>query len=80
MIEHFPYGFSVVIHNVSAESDNGLHDELNKHSLELSSIISHLVTLEFLCFLIIVVVSPKFYDHLVIVNLELLAIDSSESS
>jgi hypothetical protein len=72
MSKHFPDRFFVVVHNVSAESDDWFHDELNEHSLEGSSIISSLITLKFLCFLVVVVISPKFLHHLININLEFL--------
>lgn len=78
MSEHFPDSFFIVIHNVSAESDDWFHNELDKHSLELRSIISIIFSLEFLGFLVIVVVTPKFLHHLVKVNLEFLTIDSGK--
>jgi len=42
-VEHLPYSFFVVVHNVTAESDDWFHYELNKHSLESSSIIGNLI-------------------------------------
>jgi len=76
--EHLEDGFLVVLHNVSAESDDWFHDELNEASLELSSIISNWVSLPFLGFGIMEVITPKFLHHLIVVNLELLSIDSCE--
>jgi hypothetical protein len=77
--QHLEDGVSVVVHNVSAESDDWLHDELDEASLQGSSIISNILTLPFLALLVIVVVTPEFLHHLVEVYLELFSIDSSES-
>lgn len=76
---HFPDGFFVVVHDVSAESDDWLHDELNEASLESGSIISCFFHFPFLGFGIEEVVSPKFLHHLVVINLELVSIDSGKS-
>ena len=77
--EHFPDGILVVVHDVSAESDDWLHDELDEASLEDGSIIGILVNLPFLSLGIIVVVTPKLLHHLVEVNVELVGVDSGES-
>lgn len=77
--QHLEDGVSVVVHNVSAESDDWLHDELDEASLQGGSIISEVLTLPFLALLVVVVVTPKFFHHLIEVDLELVGIDSSES-
>lgn len=79
MAQHFEDGISVVVHNVSAESDDWLHDELDEASLEGWSIIGNIFHFPFLSFLIIEVVSPHFLHHLVEVNLEFLGVDSGKS-
>jgi len=77
--EHFPHSFFVVFHDVSAQSDDWLHDELDEASLQGSAIISQFFSFPFLCLGIMIVVTPKLLDHLIEVDLEFLSIDSSES-
>jgi hypothetical protein len=62
--EHLEDGISVVVHDVSAQSDDWLHDELDKASSQLSTIISSLISLPFLSLLVKVVVSPHLLHHL----------------
>ena len=80
MSQHLEHSFSVVVHDVSAESNDGFHDELHEASLQLSTIISKIFSLPFLSLLVIVVITPQFLHHLIEVDLELLSIDSGESS
>jgi hypothetical protein len=79
MGEHFPDGFFVVVHDVSAESDDWLHDELNEASLEVGTFLTDLLSCPFLSLGIIEVVTPKFLHHLVEIDLEFVSIDSGES-
>ena len=79
MAKHFKDSFSVAVHDVSAQSDYRLHDELDEASSELSSIISYIFSLPFLSFLIEVVVSPKLLHHLVKIDFEFLRVDSGKS-
>ena len=76
--EHLEDSFSVVVHDVSAESDDWLHDELYEASLEGGAIISLILSLPFFSFSIMVVVTPKFLHHLVEVYLELVRVDSGK--
>lgn len=78
MVQHLPDSFFVVFHNISAKSNNWLHDELDEASSQLGAIISSLVLFPFLSFLIKIVVTPKFLHHLVKVNLEFLGVDTSK--
>lgn len=70
MIEHLPDSVFVVVHDVSAESDNWLHDELNEASSELTTVISSIISLPLLGLLIKIVITPQFLHHLVKVYLE----------
>lgn len=78
MVQHLPDGFFVVFHNISAESNDWLHDELDEASSQCGAIISILLLLPFLSFLIKIVVTPKFLHHLLKVDLEFLGIDTSK--
>lgn len=78
MVEHFKDGFSVVVHNVSAQSDDWLHDELDEASSQSGTIVSGLLLFPFLSFLIKVVITPKFLHHLIVVYLEFFWVDTSE--
>jgi hypothetical protein len=77
--QHLEDGISVVVHDVSAESDDWLHYELDKASLEGGSIISLVLSLPFLSLLVVVVITPEFLHHLVEVYLELVSVDSGKS-
>lgn len=80
MIEHLPDSVFVVVHDVSAESDNWLHDELNEASSELTTVISNILSLPFLSLLIKIVITPQFLHHLVKVYLEFFWVDSGKFS
>jgi hypothetical protein len=70
MSEHFPNSIEVSLHDVSAESDDWFHNELDEASLELSSIISIVINLPLLGLLIKEVISPELLHHLIEVYLE----------
>lgn len=57
-LEHLLDGLVLSLHAVLAETDDGLHDELDETSLELRAIISITVSLPLLCLAIEVVVTP----------------------
>jgi len=67
-----------LLHGVSAELDNGLHDEFNEASLELSTLAIIVLGNEFLFSLAEVVVSPKFLHELLSIELELIRVSSGE--
>jgi len=79
MGEHLLDSFFVVVHDVSAESDDWLHDELDEASLECNTIFTILFGSPFLSLGIIEVVTPKFLHHLVEINLEFVSVDFGES-
>jgi len=77
--EHLEDSLFVSVHDVSTESDDWLHDELNEASLEVGAIVSNLINFPLLALLVIEVVAPKLLHHLVEVYLELVGIDLGES-
>lgn len=80
MSEHFEHSLFVALHDVSAESDNRLHYELDETSLKLYLIFTILFSGEFLVFSIIEVITPEFFNHLRVLNVEFLRINFGKSS
>jgi hypothetical protein len=77
-LEHLFNGLVVALHAVSAQTDDGLHDELNETSLERCTILSSIFSSPLLTLGIEEVVTPHFLHHFIQVNLELLGVNSGE--
>ena len=77
-LEHLINSLVVALHAVSAETDDGLSDELDEASLEGGAIFGNILSSPLLGLGIEEVVSPKLGHHLVGVNLELGSINSGE--
>jgi hypothetical protein len=76
--KHLPADVEVAVHDVAAESDDGLHDELNEAAGELGVLI-HVVGGEALLGGVEVVVAPELLHELLNVKLELGGVDASEA-
>mmetsp|Transcript_42646 Transcript_42646/g.56307 ORF Transcript_42646/g.56307 Transcript_42646/m.56307 type:complete len:802 (-) Transcript_42646:104-2509(-) len=78
-LEHLPDGVKVVVHDVTAELDDGAHDELDEAALELLAIVGGVVGGELLGGGVEVVVTPEFLHEALTVELELLRVGISEA-
>jgi len=76
--EHLVDDGSLAFHGVSAELDDGLHDELNEASSELATLTIIVGSSELLLGGTEVVISPKLLHELLSVELELIGVSSSE--
>jgi len=79
---HLRVGLFVAFHDVAAEHDDGLHDELHEAAGELDvltvSVLGSGVLGELLLLGVKVVVTPELYHKLLTVELELLGVDASK--
>ena len=78
-LEHFPDGVEVAVHDVTAELDDGAHDELDEASGELLALCTSVVSGELLGSGVEVVVAPEFLHETITVELELLGVGGSEA-
>jgi len=76
--EHLPDGIKVPVHDVTAELDDGAHDELHEASLESLAIVGLGSGLERLGSGVEVVVAPEFLHESITVELELLGVGVGE--
>ena len=77
-LKHLPDGIEVTVHDVSAELDDGSHDELDEASLE--GLATNLgVSSELLGSRVEVVITPEFLHKSSTIELELLGIGGGES-
>jgi hypothetical protein len=79
VVKHLPYSVELSIHDVTDKHDDGLHDELDKATGELTAISIRGISSELLFGGIEVVVTPKLLHKFADVELELLSIDTSKS-
>jgi len=77
-LEHLVHLFSVTFHDGSGELDDGFHTELDKGSLESLARFSDGFFEPLLTFLVKVVVTPKLLHELILIDLELSSVHSSE--
>ena len=78
-LKHLPDGFKVIAHAVTAELDDGAHDELDEASLESLAILSLVLSLELLGGCVEVVVAPEFLHESITIQLELLGVSLGKS-
>ena len=78
-LKHLPDGFKVIAHAVTAELDDGAHDELDEASLELLAILSLVLSLELLGACVEVVIAPEFLHESLTIQLELLRVGGRKS-
>ena len=78
-LKHLPDGLEVIVHAVTAELDDGAHDELDEASLESLAILSLGLSLELLGSSVEVVVAPEFLHESLTIQLELLRVSGGKS-
>jgi hypothetical protein len=77
--EHLPDDVKVAVHDVAAEGDDGLHDELNEAAGELGVVVVHVVGGEGLPGGAEIVISPEFLHKFLNVEFKLVGINTSEA-
>jgi hypothetical protein len=80
VVEHLPYSVELAVHDVADEHDDWLHDKLNEAAGKLTTSAVGGISSKLLLCGVEVVVTPKFLHELRYVKLELLSVDSCESS
>ena len=78
-LEHLPDGIEVAVHDVTAELDDGAHDELDEASGELLALSTSIVGGELLGSGVEVVVTPELLHEAITVELELLGVGGGEA-
>ena len=78
-LEHLPDGVEVAVHNVTAELDDGAHDELHETALKLLAVGASVFGGELLGGGVEVVVTPELLHETFTVELELLGVGRGEA-
>jgi hypothetical protein len=76
--EHLVHEFEIVIHTGVGELADGVHDELSESSLDGLSLLVEGVVLPLLVGSIEEIVTPELLHHFILVDVELLGVDTGE--
>jgi hypothetical protein len=79
-LEHLPDEVELTIHDVTDKSNDGLHDELNEAAGKLATIAIITISGKLFFGWVEEIVTPELFHKLESVNLELISIDTSETS
>lgn len=76
--ENLVHHINIVVHASIGEFADGVHDELSEGSLKRLTFLVHVIGFPFLVSRVEEVVTPEFLHHFILVDVELLGVDSSE--